>query len=724
MLATSLTVSLAVDARPAAAQDDGLRLTADATYRVLVDERALEVEVRYVATNVVPDQRQGFQIIQTFFRSIFEAIPKGATDIRATRSNGDSLTVTLAELTAAQQEEFADSPFDTWEIDLGPNLFYQQTREFTLTFRLPDGGNRNDDAWARVNGAFASFPVVARGDGGRSSVRVEFPPGFEVETFGEDVDRQEAFGATVLVQSDIADPGDWFVVVVASSDFGLNRRDVEVDGVPGGVTIAWWPGDDEWEAFVEEGIQEGIPALVDAIGVPWPVEDGLEIREAIAPSLAGYGGWYYEPPETDEDDATIEVGEYLITDLLIHEIAHAWFNGDFASARWINEGFAEYFGIRIAEELAPGEVETFEAVTPNSAGNVDLNAWRVPGAFVDAEVAEQSERWGYAASFQVMNAIAEEIGEEKFRESVVALFDRVNPYEPSLDAPGRTSVDWRDVLDAFEEVGGSGEVGDLLTTWVLNDRQIEQLEPRVQAREALVALDGVEPGWAHPDIVWELMADWEFDDALDLFSRLTDVQNDASALEDLAADAGLDVPDDPQRAYETLADVDAYVDGIGIVSDAIATQTEALDAVVAARDRAAEPTGTLATVGLWGEDVPAIAEQAVVAYEDGDYDGAVAFAADVDEILDDAESVGTTRALIAGAVLLGVLVLLALLFVLRRRRRRRRREADEADETETSDETATAGEDESSGAGAVVEGESTLFGSFPTTADDDERDGI
>lgn len=684
-----MAATLVGGASPAGAQqDDGLRLTAETVYRVLGDEEAVEVEITYSATNLVADRRQGFQIIQTFFTSIFEAIPKDAVDIVARRDNGTELSVTRVSLTEAQQEEFADSPFDTWEIDLGPNLFFQQTRNLTLTFRLPDGGHRNVDAWARVNPALASFPVVARGDAGRSAVRVEFPPGFEVETFGEPVERTEAFGATVLVADEIESPFDWFVVVVGSSDFGLSRRSIEVDGIDGELSIASWPGDEDWDAFVERGLREGLPILQEVIGTPWPVGDQLEIREAIAPALAGYGGWYYEPPETDEDDAAIDVGEYLEMDLLGHEFAHAWFNDDLSRSRWFLEGLSEYFGVLMARELGDDVVE-FDDVTRRGTGNIALVDWLNPSFLDDPDEVEERERWAYAASYQVIDELADEIGLAGLTATLQSLFAASNPYAPALDDPGPARADWRDIIDAFELVGGSEDVEEIFVEWVLQDFQADELAERAAAQVAASALAEAEPGWAVPEVVYEKLANWRFDDVESLAAELAEVAAAANAVRDDAASLELAVPTEPQESYESVEGEDG---DIAAVAEAIAEQHEAVTALIDATARTDEPTSWLEDVGLWGTDLDATLEDARGAFEAGDYAAVRRGATEINDALDDAESVGRGRAIAIGGVALGLVLLLLVVVTLLRRRRRRRRAGEDEPMPPTADDDQVAEE--------------------------------
>lgn len=688
-LVLALAASLVVGVAPVAAQsdDDGLRVVADAVYRVHPTEGTVEVEVSYTATNQVPNRRQGFQILQTFFRSIVDAFPDAAENLSAVRDNGTELALTKVALSAEEEAAFADSPYTVWEIDLGPNLFYQQTRRLTVTYTLPDGEPRSLDAWARVNPAYASFPVNASGDPGLSSVRVEFPPGYVVDTFGADFERSDPFGSTVLTASEIADPLEFFAVMVGSSEIGLNSRSVRIDGLDAELVISSWPGDDEWDAFVERGLVEGIPFLVDQIGVDWPVEGELEVIETVAPSLAGYGGWFYEPGGSDGTDAAIDVGEELQLDLLGHEISHAWFNEDFSNMRWLNEGLAEHFGTRMAEQLGATDISGFDPVTTRSEGAVDLIDWGDP--VFDNQLDRPTEAFGYAASSQLITEIADEIGDEQLEAALVVLFGGQNPYRVTLDDPGPARVDWRDLLDAVELIGASESAEDLLVEWVLDDDEEADLEGRAEAQDAVAGLEGHAPGWAVPDVLPRLLADWDFDDARALVAEMTLLLDDAQGLIDDAAGRSIAIPDAPRDAYES---VERLSDGFEATRTGLDDQREALDRVLEAYDRADEPTAFLENIGLYGTDVDAVVAQAHAAFEAGDYAAAIAFADDTDELLDDAGPLGRQRLAIVVGVVVGFLLLVLLLVVLLRRRRRQRpRQIDTAAPSDSSPPDPTEG---------------------------------
>ncbi|MEZ5165439.1 MAG: hypothetical protein R2695_02745 [Acidimicrobiales bacterium] len=681
LAAVVLAMSFVVTAPPVEAQSsDGLRTTASTVYRVRPDERRVDVEIRQSFTNQVPNRTEGNTIVRTYFTSVVLVAPTAAVALEAHQAGGGAVAISPGPLTAEEAADLATSGLTAWTVDLGPNLFSGQTRDLVVTFQLPDGPPRSEDTWARVNPAFAAFPVLARGDAGRSSVRVEIPDRFVVEVFGSTLPPAtgQPAGVTAFEATAIENPGEWIGLVVASSDEGLSRREVTVDGVDGDLAIASWPGDTEWDQFVEAGFSDGIPALEEAIGVPWPLEGELQVRETVAPSLAGYGGWYFEPEETTQDDATIEVGEDLDHRLLAHELAHAWFNDDFSGERWINEGLAELFGQRIGMGLDPGAGAPFDEVERDDPAALALDKWDQP-TFDDGE--SPTEAYGYAASFQVMSAVAEEIGDEALSDTIASLWDRENPYRRELDDPGAPAVGWRDFVDAVEIVGGSERVVDLVSEWVLaSPLDTDALDARQVARDEYASLAERDPGWQVPDVIPDLLADWRFARAAEHFEEIDAILDDAQALAEAAAARAVDLPGDVQEAYETAAPgPDPFV----AVRESLDVQTVAFERVADAQDRADSSPGPIERIGLLGAGLDGKVGDAIELFEAADYDGATAAAAAIEARRDDAASVGLRRLLLA----LGVVGLVFVAWVLLRRRRRERVDVvDEAELVDVGDE--------------------------------------
>ena len=99
-----------------------------------------------------------------------------------------------------------------------------------------------------------------------------------------------------------------------------------------------------------------MPALSERIGLPWVGERPLVVAEAINRSTAGYSGRY------DPATGRIEIAYYADSFVVLHEAAHAWFNGSLLAERWANEGFASWYALDGATAI--GEKVTVTPLTP------------------------------------------------------------------------------------------------------------------------------------------------------------------------------------------------------------------------------------------------------------------------------------------------------------------------------------------------------------------------
>ena len=121
-------------------------------------------------------------------------------------------------------------------------------------------------------------------------------------------------------------------MVSARDDNKLIERVVDVGDQD--VKVLGWPDDAAWADFVATQVEDGVPALEELTGLDWPATDTLDVVETASPYLYGYAGWYVR------NDGLIEIGDELDQQVILHELAHVWFNDSLFSGRWINEGFA------------------------------------------------------------------------------------------------------------------------------------------------------------------------------------------------------------------------------------------------------------------------------------------------------------------------------------------------------------------------------------------------
>ena len=322
------------------------------------------------------------------------------------------------------------------------HLNCNSTTQVTIAYDLLGSAPRSDNT-SRINPAYTAF--LAFGFGDDVTVQVIVPTGFISETFGGDVVQTRSGGNTIYTAAHIPNPNEFQFLVSASNNAALIESEITTEnGVE--FVLRTWPGDDEWQDFMTEQIETGVPVLVELIGQPWPIDEPVDVRESYTPYLYGYAGWF------SAGSNEIEIGEDLDADTALHELSHAWFNDAWFSDRWLSEGFAQLYASRGIDELGGDGLEPLP-IRSNDAGKVLLNEWGDPFFNPDEDI-DDVETFGYNASFYVVKQIAEEIGDDQLREVLDAVANDKTAYRGDLPPEKSVTVsDWRRFLDLVEEVG-------------------------------------------------------------------------------------------------------------------------------------------------------------------------------------------------------------------------------------------------------------------------------
>ncbi|MEQ1703129.1 MAG: hypothetical protein ABMA25_23735, partial [Ilumatobacteraceae bacterium] len=409
----------------ATAAGDGLSYRSTTTYTLDATAGVVHVLVDISMTNTIPDKREGNYISKRYFTGFALPAPVGATGTVATTANGRALGLTARYIDG-------NSNFYLLDIDFASNLFYQQTANVRVTYDITGFPSRSDNP-SRVNGAYAAFDAFGIGDEGKVTVRVVVPPGFTVDTFGDDATITQENGNTVYTATDIPNPDEFNIFISARNDDGLIATPVETPaGDP--FNVRSWPGDAEWQEFVTTQITDGVPVLSELIGQEWPIDEEVEVREAYTPYLYGYAGWF------SASRNEIEIGEDLDQEVVLHELSHAWFNDAWFVDRWLSEGFAQVYSNKAVEELG-GEPLEPHVVRKGDSGQVSLNEWGDPN-FTDG--ADEVEDYGYNASFFVVKEITDEVGDEQMRVVLDAVANSTIPYVGEGEPEDIGGVaDWR-----------------------------------------------------------------------------------------------------------------------------------------------------------------------------------------------------------------------------------------------------------------------------------------
>jgi hypothetical protein len=614
-----------------------LEIAAEAVYTIDPEASRLEISVHFTLTNLKP--RSGN--ISYYYDRYSLVVPDNAEDVSTRNSLGR-----LQHLDRVL--ELDDGSEGRVVTVLTGSFFYKESRDFTISFALPTGAPRSEDT-IRVNPAYTAFPAHAWGDPGLSDVEVRIPGDFTVDFYGLDVARRRSEGSTVLTSTDIPNPDGWYLLVTGRRDAALVARTIESAGLA--IEVLSWPGDDAWADRVVGVVSRGLPELRSRIGLEFEEIGSLSIIESIDPTRLGYAGWYLA------DGNLIEMSEHLDDHVILHELAHIWFNQSLFVERWINEGLADTFADQIVDAIgaeSDPEYGTAYQPTPNLSAAVRLNEWRPPNlAPGDDEAVAAREQYGYNASHWVMRALQRDVGPEGMNLVFLAALADETAYrgagEPELVAE---TDDWRRFLDLLEELAGSDDAEGLFREYIVADAQRVALTDRAAARERYATHLEAAEGWATPWSIRQLMSDWRFDAAiasLDTGDALLAVRGD---LREVAADLGLSLTESLEQAYETSSESAALDRALRLGQ----TQFESITSISQARAAVDAPRGFFARIGLIGENPELEWMEAADRFAVDDLEGAIFESNEVIGLIDRAAHIGEKRVLWASSGFAGLLL--------------------------------------------------------------------
>ena len=631
-----------------------LSIVTDARYDVQPEQHRVHVTLDMVLTNHLTDTTTK----RFYFDRAFLSVLPATSGFTASWSGSGTPRAKVSKTTAT---------YTLVELDLAQRLYSGKSATYRLVFDLVDnGGLATRDT--RVGTSLVAFPVWAYATDATpgSSVRVVFPAGFQVEVESGDIPppTTAADGTVTFQTAKLPSPLTFFAYLVADRQASYASRSVTTDvgGTSVGLTIRAWPDDPTWSERVGSLMSRGLPVLATQIGLPWPRAGGLIVRESVSRTTGGYAGLF------DPTLGTIDVAYYADDFVVLHESAHAWFNGGLLVDRWSNEAFASYYGLRAADAL--GVKTSGDPLTPAlKAAAIPLNAWGAIG-----RVSDKTEDYAYAATLELARLIAERAGPDALRAVWVDASAKVGAYQPPAGdaATGAAATpetvsgasDWRGLLDLLEEHAGKS-FDDLWRTWVARKVDLPLLDARTAARARYDDVVAAAGDWQLPRSVRDAMRAWQFDQATSLLADATAILDRRTTISDKAAAAGLTVPDALHAAFERPDGFDTAT----LEATAELAAIDHYDAAVAARPAASDP---LVSLGLWGTTPEADLDQARSRFAAGDLPGSAAAADSAVAAWTGAADVGRGRLVSAAALGLAVILGLIILVIALRGRRRRR----------------------------------------------------
>jgi hypothetical protein len=651
LLVFAVVAAVGLSAAPATAPEvraaaPGLTIVSSASYEVQPEAHRVHMTLDLQLTNRLRDSRtQRF-----YFDRAFLSVLPGTENYKLTWSGGGTPRAKVSNRTAT---------YTVLELDLGARLYSGKSATYRLAFDLVDKGG-TPTRHVRVSPSLVSFPVwaFATDSTAGSSVRVTFPAGFKVEIDQGAIGapKTSSDGTIVLESGKLAKPLSFFAYLVADRPADLASRAVTVDvgGTAVQLTIQSWPDDPAWSQRVGGLVERALPALSTQLGLPWPRQGGLAVREAVSRSTGGYAGLF------DPAGGAVEVAYYASDTVVLHEAAHAWFNGALLADRWANEAFASYYGLAVAPALnvkATGPALTKEL----EASRIPLNAWGPVG-----EVDPKAEAYAYAASLALARAIVERAGADAIRAVWSDAEAHVGAYQPAGATTPETvqgPPDWRGLLDLLE-ASTSKSFDDLWRTWVARDTDLSLLDARAAARTRYDAVLRAADGWQLPRDVRDAMRAWRFDEATSMLGDAEAVLAQRTTIEQRATAAGLTPPPTLKTAFEGA--------GVAAASQEAAAELQAI-ATYQAAAAAARPADSdaLQALGSIGADPAGDLARARTLFASGDLAGSTAAAGAAGSTWLSATDIGRGRAVSLALLALAVVfaVVLGASWVRGRRRR-------------------------------------------------------
>ncbi len=645
-LAAALGFVPALAPATAAGATPSLTITSDATYDALPNESRVGVTARLTVTNHLKNT-----ISHTLsYRTAYLAVQPGTSGFTLTGGGGGGHpSVAIRQST---------DTYTTLKLDFGANLLAGKSMTLTLAFDIRDAGG-DPNRPVRVSPSLVTFDAWAFATPSTpgSTVLVRLPAAYRV-TVGRgplEGPTTAASGEQQWASGPLAKPLDFVADVVADRPVEYSETPLSVSLQSGmaAIDVRGWPDDPAWVDRVTNLVMNALPMLQREIGLPWRVDGPLRVNEVLVRGSGGYAGVF------DPSERRIDISYAASDEVVIHELAHAWFNGRLVADRWAAEGFASYYGELVTRELGleirpPNEVEPGPAA-PNA---IPLNAWGT-----GAGATPGSDAYAYPASAELAREIAARAGAERLRAVWDLASRRIGAYrpEPGTEEQVTDAPDWRGLLDLLDDRTGQ-DFADLWRKWVARPEDSAALDARATARLAYAETVEAAGTWRLPITIRDALRSWHFDAAIERMSTARAILGERATLAAAAATVGLQPPDSLRTAFEGP-------DGLTAAAAEVASEQSTID-LIAAAESARPKRGILDRlvdgVGLLFQDPTDQLGAARLAFQSGDVHAAYEAALAARDAWRYAASAGSWR--IVSMVLFAV-SLSIFLWIARRARR-------------------------------------------------------
>lgn len=549
-------------AQPVAAVT-GYTMETHVRYEVDDTARLVAVTLDVTFTNTTPDANgrlSGFDAVEV-------AVHEGATGFEAQDVTGP-LTVTPATDGVARVS-----------VAMRSRVRYNTSATFTLRYALEDGA-----PGVHVRPQVVQFTAWAIGTS--ADVTVRLPADLDVSVAGGTLDPVAGEPPVTLASGPVAEPASWAAVITGTraSTYVTSTASVALAGGTVDLHVSHWPDDPEWGRRTLALLQDALPLLEEAAGLPYPRVGPLVVRESVADPSAG------EEPPTAGAEILAAFDQPAFT--LLHQAAHIWIDERLAADLWIREGLASHVAAQAARALGVDlPYNPLRRAEELAEASFPLVAWTAP-----------SDAYGHAAAWALTDRIAVAVGASRLRLVLARVAANASAYDPLDPAPlpadggPVTPLDSRRLLDQLEAVG-STDFASMFAETVFEPEDARELSEREIARFAYEDLLQIAGDWGPPEPIRAAMAAWRFVDARAAITQARGWLEDRDSLVLQVTVLGLSLPErlrDAYRAHGGGVDARAEIDAAEAVVAAYAT----------AHRRVSEDVGPIEQIGLVGGAAP------------------------------------------------------------------------------------------------------------------------
>lgn len=332
-------------------------------------------------------------------------------DVISATVNGDTITPALTN----NQLQFKGTFFKDTSVQL--ELEYQASPKQALYFIDQDGLPGWDQVWSQGQGKYNSHWIPSLDDVNDKAIwkmTVTAPKDLQVAANGM-LKTKSVKNEYQTWRYEMEQPMSNYLVALAAGNYQI-KRDTTSTGTP--IELWYYPEDENKVASTYQHTLAIFNRLEQEIGIvyPWSVYRQIPVKDFL------YSGMENTTTTLFSDAFMVDeigVNDRSYVTVNAHELAHQWF-GNLVTAtsskhHWLQEGFATFYALQ-AERAIYGDDHYYMQLYENAELLIQQNNSGKSTPVIDSK---GSSLTYYQYGAWALHALQEEVGRDRFRESVI-----------------------------------------------------------------------------------------------------------------------------------------------------------------------------------------------------------------------------------------------------------------------------------------------------------------